>query len=480
MSDFSYPSTRLFIDGQWLPSADGESIRVVNPATGEAIGTVAHATGEDLERALAAADRGFKAWRNVSAFDRYKVLRKAADLLRERAEGIARLMTLEQGKPVAEAMQEIRASADTIDWFAEEGRRTYGRLIPPRAAGVRQQVVREPVGPVAAFTPWNFPVLQLVRKVSAALACGCSVIAKAPEETPASPAELIRAFHDAGVPDGVLNLVFGDPAEISSHLIRHPVIRKISFTGSTVVGKQLAGLAGEHMKRVSMELGGHAPVIVFDDADIEGAARLLAASKFRNAGQVCVSPTRFLVQEGAFDRFCQAFVEAAGAVRLGDGLDASTTMGPLANTRRVTAVEAGVRDLTERGATLLAGGGRPNRIGNFFEPTVIAHAPRSSVFMNDEPFGPVAMVNAFDRFDDAVEEANRLPYGLASYVFTGSGRTADACARELNVGMMSINHLGLAMPEVPFGGVGDSGHGSEGGSEAMESYLNTKFVTHLV
>ena len=480
MSDFSYPNTRLFIDGRWSSSVDGDTIRVVNPANGEAMGTVEHASEEDLERALLAADRGFRVWRDVSAFDRYKVLRKAADILRERTEGIARLMTLEQGKPVREAIQEIRASADTIDWFAEEGRRTYGRLIPPRAAGVRQQVVREPVGPVAAFTPWNFPVLQLVRKVSAALACGCSVIAKAPEETPASPAELIRAFHDAGVPNGVLNLVFGNPAEISSYLIRHPVIRKISFTGSTAVGKHLASLAGEHMKRVSMELGGHAPVIVFDDADVEGAARMLAASKFRNAGQVCVSPTRFLVQEGAFDRFCREFVEAATAIRVGDGLDDATSMGPLANTRRVTAVEAGVRDLADRGAAVLTGGGRPNRIGNFFEPTVVAHAPRSSVFMNDEPFGPVALVNPFRRFEDAVEEANRLPYGLASYVFTGSGRTADGCARELNVGMMSINHLGLAVPEAPFGGVGDSGYGSEGGSEAMESYLNTKFVTHLV
>lgn len=480
MSDLSYPNVQLFIDGRWVASEAKRTIPVVNPATGSIIGTVAHAGQEDLERALAAADRGFALWRRVSAFDRYKVMRKAADILREREALIAPLMTLEQGKPLNEARQEVRAAADTIDWFAEEGRRTYGRTIPSRAAGVRQEVIREPIGPVAAFTPWNFPIVQLVRKVSAALACGCSVIAKAPEETPASPAELIRAFSDAGLPDGVLNLVFGDPAEISSTLISNPVIRKVSFTGSTVVGKQLAGLAGHHMKRVSMELGGHAPVIIFDDADVDDAAKILAASKFRNAGQVCVSPTRFLVQSGVFDAFCERFVAAVGDIRLGEGLEPGTSMGPLANARRLTAVEAGVRDLTAKGATLLTGGSRVDRIGNFFQPTVVAHAPRSSLFMNEEPFGPVAMVNSFDKFDDVIAEANRLPYGLASYVFTKSGRTADACSHELNVGMMSINHLGLAVPEAPFGGVRDSGYGSEGGAEAMDSYLNTKFVTHLV
>ncbi|MFM8547338.1 MAG: aldehyde dehydrogenase family protein, partial [Betaproteobacteria bacterium] len=316
-----YPNIQLLIDGQWCDAESKRSLPVVNPATGETIGTVAHAGTADLDRALEAAAKGFQAWRKVGAYDRYKLMRKAADLFRERADKVATLMTMEQGKPLGEARLEVLAGADLIDWFAEEGRRAYGRIVPARAPGIYQLVLREPVGPVAAFTPWNFPINQVVRKLSAAVATGCSIIVKAPEETPASPAELIRCFVDAGIPPGVVGLVYGIPAEISNYLIPHPVIRKITFTGSTPVGKQLAALAGQHMKRSTMELGGHAPVIVFDDADIDAAAKMLAGGKFRNAGQVCVSPTRFLVQEGAYNKFVERFVEHAAAIKVGNGLD---------------------------------------------------------------------------------------------------------------------------------------------------------------
>ena len=472
-----YPHTQLFIDGAWADGAGGRTLPVENPATGDAIGTVAHADRADLDRALEAADKGFKLWRKVSAFDRSKVMRKAANLLRDRADAIAMLLTLEQGKPLSEAKGETLAAADVIDWFAEEARRAYGRVIPARAEGVYQLVVKEPVGPVAAFTPWNFPINQVVRKLSAALAAGCSIIVKAPEETPASPAELIRCFADAGVPAGVIGLVYGIPAEISEYLIPHPIIRKMSFTGSTVVGKQLAALAGAHMKRVTMELGGHAPAIVFDDADVDLASRMLAGGKFRNAGQVCVSPTRFLVQEKVYDKFVDQFVGYAKAVRVGEGLDKATTMGPLANPRRIVAMEAFIGDAAKHGATIHTGGNRIGNKGAFFEPTVLADVPLSARAMNEEPFGPLAVISPFSSFDEVVSEANRLPFGLASYAFTRSAKTANAIANAVETGMITINHLGLALPEVPFGGVKDSGYGSEGGSEAIEAYLNTKFVT---
>jgi succinate-semialdehyde dehydrogenase/glutarate-semialdehyde dehydrogenase len=473
----AYPNTQLFIDGAWCAAASGRTLPVMNPATGKQIGTLAHAEKADLDRALAAAEKGFAAWKKISAFERYKIMRKAANLMRERLDLVATLMTMEQGKTVAEAKAEILNGCDTIDWFAEEARRAYGRVIPARAEGVYQLVVKEPVGPVAAFTPWNFPINQIVRKLSAALAAGCSIIIKAPEETPASPAELIRAFVDAGVPAGVIGLVYGVPAEISSYLIPHPVIRKISFTGSTVVGKQLAAMAGAHMKRMTMELGGHAPVIVFDDADVDIAAKTMVGSKFRNAGQVCVSPTRFLVQEGVYNKFVDKFVEATKALKVGNGLDASSQMGSLANPRRSSAMEMNVEDAAKHGGKVRTGGHRIGKEGNFFEPTVITEVPNDAHAMNNEPFGPVAMINPFKTFDDAVKEANRLPFGLAAYAWTKSAKTANAIASQVETGMITINHLGLAIPEVPFGGVKDSGYGSEGGTEAIEAYLNPKFVS---
>jgi succinate-semialdehyde dehydrogenase/glutarate-semialdehyde dehydrogenase len=472
-----YADVSLFIDGAWTAAAAGRTLTVLNPATSEPIGTVAHAEKADLDRALVATEKGFAAWKKVSAYERSKIMRKAAALIRERTDTIARYMTMEQGKPLAEAKGELGVAADVIEWFAEEGRRAYGRVIPARAEGVYQLVIKEPVGPVAAFTPWNFPINQAVRKISAALAAGCSVILKGPEETPASCAELVRAYADAGVPAGVVQLVYGVPAEISEYLIPHPTIRKISFTGSTAVGKQLAALAGAHMKRVTMELGGHAPAIVFDDADVDTASKILAANKFRNAGQVCVSPTRFLVQEKVYEEFVGKFTTIAKNLKVGDGLDPATTMGPLANPRRVTAMEGFVADAVQKGATVKTGGKRIGNKGNFFEPTVLTDLNLSMRVMNEEPFGPLALMVPFKSFDDVVAEANRLPYGLASYAYTRSAKTANAIAAAVESGMMSINHHGLALPEVPFGGIKDSGYGSEGGLEAMEAYLNTKFVT---
>jgi succinate-semialdehyde dehydrogenase/glutarate-semialdehyde dehydrogenase len=473
----NYPHVQLYIDGHWREGAEARKLPVLNPATSEVMGDLACAETADLEEVAEAANRGFEVWRKISAFDRYKMMRKAAQLLRDRVETVAQLMTLEQGKPLAEARMEVMAGADTIDWFAEEGRRAYGRVIPARQMDVYQLVIKEPVGPVAAFTPWNFPINQIVRKLAAALAAGCSIIVKAPEETPASPAELIRTFIDAGVPAGVVNLVYGDPAHISTYLIAHPAIRKISFTGSTPVGKQLAAMAGQHMKRMTMELGGHAPVIVFNDADIALAAKTMAASKFRNAGQVCVSPTRFLVQEGAFNEFVDQFVMHAEKLKVGNGMEAGINMGPLANPRRMSAMQNLVADAAQKNGKLKTGGKALGTAGNFWAPTVLTELPLSARAMTEEPFGPMALINPFKTFDDAVQEANRLPFGLAAYAWTRSARTAQQIAASVETGMITINHLGLGMPETPFGGVKDSGYGSEGGTEALEAYLNPKFVS---
>ena len=475
----TYPNVQLHVNGEWRAARSGKTINVLNPANEEVIGTVAHAEKADLDEALAAAEKGFAIWKKVSAYDRSKLMRKAADLVRARADDIARLMTLEQGKPLGEAKVEVMSAADIIDWFAEEARRAYGRVVPARAEGIYQLVVKEPVGPVAAFTPWNFPINQVVRKLSAAVATGCSIIVKAPEETPASPAELIRAFIDAGLPAGVANLVYGVPAEISSYLIAHPIIRKVTFTGSTPVGKQLSALAGQHMKRVTMELGGHAPVIIFDDADIEVAAKMMTFMKYRNAGQVCIAPTRFLVQQPVYEKFLEKFVAVSKAQKIGDGMDPATTMGPLCHARRIDAMEGFMADAAKSGAKVETGGKRIGNKGYFFEPTVLTGVPLSARVMNEEPFGPIAVVSPFKDFDAAIAEANRLEYGLAAYAYTRNTKLATAVGNAIESGMVSINHHGLALPEVPFGGIKDSGYGSEGGTEALEAYLNTKFVSQL-
>ncbi|MDI6029055.1 NAD-dependent succinate-semialdehyde dehydrogenase [Corticibacterium sp. UT-5YL-CI-8] len=475
----SYPNVLLHIDGKWRSALDGRTSPVVNPATGETLGVFAHAGIADMDDAVRAAAKGFETWRATSPFERSKLMRRAAQLLRERSEDVARLLTLEQGKPLAEARTETLSTADIIDWFAEEARRTYGRVIPARGRAVRQLVVKEPVGPVAAFTPWNFPVSQLGRKLAAAIATGCSIVIKAAEETPAAPAELVRAFVDAGLPDGVVGLLYGTPAEISQHLIPHPVIKKVTFTGSTPVGKQLAALAGLHMKRVTMELGGHAPVIVLKDADLSRAASTMAASKFRNAGQVCVAPTRFLVEAPVYDEFVSRFADAASKIRVGDGLNAETEMGPLVNARRVEAIEGLVQDAVQHGAEIVTGGERIGNTGFFFQPTVLSNITTEARAMNEEPFGPLALMMPLRSLDEIIVEANRLNYGLAAYGFTRSAASAARMGDEIASGMMSINHAGLALPETPFGGMNDSGYGTEGGADALESYLNAKFVTHL-
>lgn len=468
---------RLFIDREWCSGAACATHPIVNPATEEEIGTCANAELADLDRALAAAKRGFDVNRRLSGYERSRLLRKAADNLRQRSETIARVLTSEQGKPLAEARAEVLASADVLDWCAEEARRTYGRVIPPRATHVAQYVVKEPVGVVAAFTPWNFPIAQAARKVAAAVAAGCSIILKGPEETPASCAALVQAFLDADLPSGVINLVFGVPSHISAHLIAQRDVRKVSFTGSTAVGKQLAEMAGRHMKRMTLELGGHAPAIVFEDADLDLAAQVLATNKFRNAGQICTSPSRFLVHERHYDAFVERFAATASALKVGNGLAEGTQMGPLAHGRRIEAMERFVSDAVAKGARLAAGGRRIGNKGFFFAPTVLADVPAQARIMNEEPFGPIAPITPFKAYEEAIAEANRLEYGLGAFAYTRCLKTAAALCADIEAGMVSINHHGLALPETPLGGIKESGHGWEGGAEALEEYLNAKFVT---
>jgi succinate-semialdehyde dehydrogenase/glutarate-semialdehyde dehydrogenase len=473
----SYPNTQLFINGEWQDAQSGKTLAVFNPATGKEIGRVAHADVADLDRALASAQKGFETWRDMPPIERNKIMRKAAALMRERAADIGAILTQEQGKPLVEAKGEAMAAADIIEWFADEGLRVYGRIVPSRfSLAQRQMVIKDPVGVVAAFTPWNFPINQVVRKLGAALASGCAMIVKAPEETPAAPAQLIKAFADAGIPTGVLNLVYGNPAQISEYLIPHPVVRKITFTGSTPVGKQLAAIAGKHMKRVTMELGGHAPVIVCEDADIALAVKASGAAKFRNAGQVCISPTRFLVHESVKKEFADMMVKTASALKVGDGLADGTQMGPLANPRRVTAMAEFTKDAIEKGATVLAGGERIGDAGNFWQPTILADVPLEAKVFNDEPFGPMAAIRSFNTIEEAIAEANRLAFGLAGYAFTKSLKNADLLTRKVEVGMLWMNMPALPSAEMPFGGIKDSGYGSEGGPEAMEAYLNTRSV----
>ena len=473
-----YTTLDHYIDGKWVKPS-GKPLEVYNPANSKVIGELGSVSKGDLDKAVAAAEKGFKEWRKISAFERGKMLRKIGDLVRARADEIAKVLTMEQGKVLAEAKIEVLMGADIFDWFAAEGQRAYGRIIPARADGVRNMVIMEPVGPVAGFSPWNFPITQAVRKIAASLAAGCSIIIKCPEETPGSPIGLMKCIHDAGVPAGVVNLVYGVPAEISEYLIPHPAIRKISFTGSVPVGKHLAALAATHMKRATMELGGHAPVLVFDDADVESATKIMLGSKFRNAGQVCISPTRFFVHEKVYDKFVGDFISGAKALKLGDGLEPTSTMGPLANPRRVNAMESIIADAQEKGAKVQTGGKRVGNQGNFFEPTVLTDVPETARIMNEEPFGPVAVMLRFKDTDDVLQRANKLPYGLASYAFTKNAQTATKIADSLDSGMVTINHLGLALPETPFGGIKDSGYGHEGGPEGLMVYMQAKFVSHM-
>jgi len=470
----TYPDIELYIDGRWKRASGAP---VINPADEGVLGTVPTATKADLDDALAAAERGFATWRKTSPAKRSQIILKAAGLIRQRVDDMATAMTLEQGKPIEQARLEILRGCDIIEWDATEGLRLYGRVIPSEE-GMRHTVLRQPIGPVAAFSPWNFPMSSPARKVAGALSSGCSIILKASEETPAGAVQLVRAFHDAGLPAGVLNLVFGNPAEISNYLIPQSSIRLVTFTGSIAVGKSLAEMAGRHMKPVIMELGGHAPVIVCDDVDPLATATASVIGKSRNAGQVCVSPTRFFVQESIYQRFADSFAEKASQLKVGDGLDPTMQMGPLANSRRIDAMEAFVADAKSKGARVLAGGSRIGNRGYFFPLTVLADVPDDARAMNEEPFGPLALVNPVRDLDEAIEKANSLPYGLAGYAFTRSAGNADRLANDVEVGNLSINHFVASVAETPFGGVKDSGYGREGGTEGLQGYTIAKNISH--
>lgn len=462
-----YQKLALYIDGEFLGADGRKTEEVTNPATLEVLGHLPHASQADLDRALASAQRAFESWRHSSPMKRSEILRKVEQLSRERAETIGRNMTLDQGKPLAEAIGEITSCADHADWHAEECRRIYGRVIPARSPEVRQMVVREPVGVCAAFTPWNFPYNQAIRKICAAIGAGCSIILKGPEDSPSAVMAIAEIFHDAGLPAGVLNIVWGVPSEVSDYLIRSPIVRKVSFTGSVPVGKHLAALAGAHMKRITMELGGHSPVLVFDDADVSRAAKMLAKFKLRNAGQVCVSPTRFYVHEKIYDKFLADFVDNMKSTKVGNGLEAGVEMGPLAHARRVPVMEQFVQNALECGGKVALGGQRLEGVGHFFAPTVVTDIPETAMLMTEEPFGPIAPVARFSDTDDVIRRANALPFGLSSYIFTTSLQTAHKAAAGIESGMVNINHFGSALPETPFGGVKDSGIGSEGGGRNL-------------
>ena len=475
MMDARYDTDiRLFIDGAWQAGEGRDVGPVFNPVTGATIAEVPLASPADLDSALNAADRAFATWRATRVEERAGVLHAAARLMRERSDAIATLLTIEQGKVLAEARAEIASSAQVFDWYAEEAKRAYGRVLV-RPSGERSIVLKQPVGPVAALSPWNFPVYLLAKKMAPALAAGCSVIAKPPEETPACTLAFFRCLVDAGLPAGTAQLVFGVPDQVSRHLIASPVIRKVSFTGSVPVGKHLMRLAADGVKRITLELGGHSPVLIFADCDLERTLDMVVAQKFRNAGQVCVSPTRFHVEEPIYNAFLKGFAERTAKLPVGDGLDPTVRMGPLANRRRPDAIEALVSDAKGKGARALAGGER-GKEGYFFQPTLLADVPLNAEIMSSEPFGPVAVTRSFRLQDEAIEEANRLPYGLAAFIFTENYRRANLLGDAIEAGMVGINSFAISVADAPFGGVKLSGFGSEGGIEGFDSYCVTKAI----
>ncbi len=469
----------LYLDGAWVEAGNRDTSPVVNPANGRVVGRVPHATHEDVERALAATQRAFALWSRTPAYDRAKVLKRTAELIRERAAHIEWLMTTEQGKALSEAKYEVASAADYFEWFAEQGKRAYGRVVPSRRPEVQQIVKRQPIGPVAAFTPWNFPAITPARKLAAALAAGCSVIIKPGEECPATALAIGRALEDAGLPKGVVQILFGVPADISAQLIASPIIRKVTFTGSVPVGRLLAAQAAQGVKPITLELGGHGPVLVFKDADLDAAATLGAANRFRGTGQICISSTRFLVQRDNLEDFTRKFVAATEALKVGDGHDPDAQVGPLSNPRQVDKTQALIDDAVARGARILTGGKPIPGPGFFFAPTVLADVPLDARVMQEEPFGPIAIIRPFDSFEDGMEEANRLPYALGGYVFTRDARTAIRAGDALEAGMIGINHFSMVVSELPFGGFKESGYGSEGGEEGIDNYLVTKFISQI-
>jgi succinate-semialdehyde dehydrogenase/glutarate-semialdehyde dehydrogenase len=475
---YTFQEFGLYIDGAWGQAATGATRMVQDPATEDVIGHIPDATEADLDRALAAAEKGFAEWRTVGPWERAARMRKVAELLRERTEALAAFMSAETGKPIAEGRGEWVAAADQFEWYAEETKRIYGQTIEDRQADMRLAVIYQPVGVVAAFPAWNFPALLPARKIAAALGAGCAIIVKPASEAPGCCMGLVQACHDAGIPAGVVNLVTGQSRMISRHLIASPIVRKVSVTGSVPVGKEILKLAAEGVKKVSMELGGHAPVLVFEDADIIKAAEICANTKFRNCGQVCISPSRFYVQESVYERFAARFVEVAQSIKVGRGCDAGVAMGPLANARGLEHMKALVADATGRGAKILTGGKAPagfNR-GFFFEPTVLGGVSDDARIMREEPFGPVAPLTTFKSFEEVIPRANGLPFGLAGYLFTSSLRTATLASEALEVGMVGVNDMLLACAEAPFGGIKESGMGREGGALGIFDYLEPKYI----
>ncbi|MEO0062707.1 MAG: Alpha-ketoglutaric semialdehyde dehydrogenase [Pseudomonadota bacterium] len=470
-----YPALYMMIDGERVSGGGRRTFDVVNPVTGEAIGALPLADPADLDRALEVAQRGFKIWRKSTPQERAAVLQGAARLMLERADDMARIATMEEGKPFPEAKMELMMNVGLFNFYAGEVFRIYGRELV-RADGFRSTVRHEPVGPVAAFAPWNFPLGNPGRKLGAPIAAGCSVILKAAEETPASALGVLQCLLDAGLPKEVAQAVFGVPDEVSRHLLGSPVIRKLSFTGSTVIGKHLAKLAADNMLRTTMELGGHGPVLVFNDVDVDRVLDTAVPGKYRNAGQVCVSPTRFIVQEGVFERFRDGFAERFNAVKVGNGLDDGIQMGPMANPRRPEAIERLVANAVSKGAKLNAGGERIGNQGFFYKPSVLSEIPLDADVMNEEPFGPVALINPFATEDEMIAEANRLPYGLAAYAWTEDYRRQRRLAAQLEAGMVGINSHMIGGADAPFGGVKWSGHGSEDGPEGVLACMVLKSV----
>jgi succinate-semialdehyde dehydrogenase / glutarate-semialdehyde dehydrogenase len=471
--------TRLFIDGKWCDADNGKTHPVVNPATEEGIAEVAWGGRAETRRALEAAQRAMPAWMKLTAWDRAKILKKTADLIRERADAIARTMTMEQGKPLVEARGEVISAADTFEWFAEEGKRAYGQVIPNSAPGKRHLTLKHPVGVVGAITPWNFPVTLAARKIGPALAVGCTVVCKPAHQTPLCLMQVYQCMEEAGLPAGVANLVVGPPAEIGDEFLENPICRKISFTGSTAVGKHLMRGCADQVKRMSMELGGHAPFIVFPDADPEAGAKVAVTGKFRNNGQVCIAPSRFYVHKDVQKKFTEAAVDLAKSLKMGNGLDAGVEVGPMIEKRALQKTTELVEDARKTGAKVLTGGKSSERFpkGYFFEPTVVTGLSPQSRIMTEEPFSPVMPLLEFNDLEDVIRAANNTPYGLAAYVFTNDLSIAWRMAEGIEAGIIGINDPVPAAVQCPFGGMKESGLGRELAHEGMEAYLETKYVS---
>jgi succinate-semialdehyde dehydrogenase/glutarate-semialdehyde dehydrogenase len=473
----SYEKLELLINGKWKMGSENKAEPVINPATNEVIGDLPHASKKDLDEALESNLEAFKLWKKESPLNRQKIIENACRNLESKFDQVATNLTIEMGKPLAEAKGELAVGLDVLRWYGEEGKRAYGRIVPSRMSNMSQTVIKEPIGPVIAFVAWNFPVMNVVRKIGGALAAGCTITIKPSEETPGTAIAIGRAFMDAGLPPGVLNIVFGVPSEVSEHLCGSKIPRKLSFTGSIPVGKHLQKLAADNMIRCTMELGGHSPLMVFDDTDIDMAAKISVAGKFRNAGQVCVSPTRFLVQDTVKEQFIKAVINETNKIKVGNGLDDGINMGPLIAERRIDIMKDFVNDAVENGANIEMGGNRMNLEGSFFAPTILTNVSDNTKIMNEEPFGPLLPIDTFNSVDEVIDRANRLDFGLASYAFSNDPKIVSFLKSEIQAGLLAVNSTVVSTPETPFGGIKQSGYGSEGGIEGLDAFLVTRFIS---